>query len=605
MKLDYSIPQFQLLIGSFNATDYLDEIALSLPMHEITQKLTWSGRFKVSFNRKAIAQGLTADQFDQGATPSRWRPGQQPIRLYIKGYPLPVMRIDRYAYNPQTGIGEGSLHQIIDAVATDRPATKGEIEVYYTPLDAIVNSLLKVAFRESAVDPGFSVGGLAGQLLGGFVTRNPIADAQKLLGTQWRTLTVDTSEVTRSHYCGLNNVLFSRALNQIEIEPDIDHINFAASRIIVTGSRQVPKIITPVPGSPKPKLQKTKENLPYTEVYPGSTLYTTPQTFQVQSEKKQIHYQYEDDDSIEFYFFSLVFGGVPSLGFELQSRANRVYPGDNNKAFQVVTVKEWPKGRIKSLGDDSTLAIAQLEVQTETRRRTWVPKLLLVPTVAGQPEDYSLVLKKDEKLTTPPTTDNSNQGTTTDTRTGQPTILEPKAIVEGQKPIADQPMETEPILGVAQVSPAGWSPIAPNDQIIEVGFLPDKDVATQLANNIAVREARRRDSMAVTMPIPDEWLIAGCPILPTVVLWDGAWLAEGLIVSLQGTEAKFAFTAARISRAGIPVYQAVINRKIRAAAFVRVLSLLKVGNPIEGQAGGTTIPIEGQEGGTTILIEQN
>jgi hypothetical protein len=584
MKLDYSIPQFQLLIGSFNATDYLDEIALSLPMHEITQKLSWSGRFKVSFNRKAIAQGLTADQFDQGATPSRWRPGQQPVRLYIKGYPLPVMRIDRYAYNPQTGSGEGSLHQIIDAIATDRPATKGEVEIYYTPLNAIVNSLLAVAFRESTVKPGWSVGGLAGQLLGGFVTRNPIADAQKLLGTQWRTLTVDTAEVTRSHYCGLGNTLFSRALNQIEIEPDIDHINFATSRIIVTGSRQVPKVITPVPGNPKPKLQKTEEKLPYTEVYPGDTLYTTPQTFQTLAEKKRIHYQYKDDARLDFDVFSDLFGAgdTGTLLSDLQRDPRYYYsdnpiilPADPNKPYQVLTIKEWPTGRISSLGQNSDLEIFEVQFQTEDRRRTWVPKLLLVPTVAGQPEDYSLVLKKDEKLTTPPTTDNSNTSTTTDTRTGKPTILEPKAIIEGQKPIADQPMETEPVLGIAQVSPAGWSPIAPSDQIIEVGFLPDKDVAAQLAQNIAVREARRRDSMAVTMPIPDEWLVAGCPILPTVVLWDGAWLAEGLIVSMQGTEAKFAFTAARVSRAGIPVYREVINRKISAAAFVRVRSSIK------------------------------
>jgi hypothetical protein len=74
---------------------------------------------------------------------------------------------------------------------------------------------------------------------------------------------------------------------------------------------------------------------------------------------------------------------------------------------------------------------------------------------------------------------------------------------------------------------------------------------------------------------------------------------------MQGTEAKFAFTAARVSRAGIPVYREVINRKISAAAFVRVQSLLRLGNPIEGQEGGSTISIEGQEGGTTILIEQN
>lgn len=601
--LDYSIPQFQFLVGAFDCTDYLDEIALSLPIHEITQKLTWSGRFKVSYNRKAIANGLTENQFDQGATPSLWRPAQQPIRLSIKNYSLPVMRIERYAYNPQTGIGEGTLHQIVDAVAVDRPATKAEIEIYYTNLNQVVQVLVSNGFRGSAVVPGQAVGGLQGEILGGVITKNPINDAQRLLGTQWRSLTVDNNEVVRSHYCGTGASLFNRTLNQIEIEPDIDHINFAASRVIVTGSRQVPKDIESVPGSPKPKLQKTEEKLPYNEVYPGSDVYTTPQTFQVLAEKKRIHYQYEDDDSVDLGVFGVALG--MGIAFDLQTRANRVYPGDPSKPYQTMTIKEWPIGRIRSLGDNSNLALAVVELQTENRRRIWTCRILITGNITNTPADFDMVLQKDEKLTTPPTTSTSNQSSQIDPRTGLPELLEPKPIIEGQKPIADQPMKTEPIAGLSYVSPAGWSPIQPQDLIVEVGFLPNKAVASQLASNIAQREQRRRDSLAVTMPIPDEWLAAGCPILPTVSLWDGVWLAEGLIVSLAGTEAKFAFTASRISRLGLPVASVLTKLDIRAAPFVRVLSGPRLGNPIEGQAGGTTIPIEGQEGGTTILIEQN
>lgn len=597
--LDYSIPQFQFLIGAFDCTNYLDEIALSLPIQEITQKLTWSGRFKVSFNQKARANGLTDAAFDQNQIPSRWRPAQVPIRLIIKGYTLPVMRIERYAYNPQTSTGEGSLHQILDAVAIDRPATQSEIEIYYTDLNQVVQTLVRDGFLGSAVTPGQAVGGLQGQILGGVITKNPINDAQRLLGTQWQTLTVNTNETVISYYCGLRGSLFSRSLNQIEITPDIDHINFAADRVIVTGSRQVPKDIQAVAGNPKPKLQKTEEKLPYNEVYPGSDVYTTVQTFQVLAEKKRIHYQYEDDDSVDLGVFGVALS--IGIGFEIQTVANRIYPGDPNKPFQTLTIKEWPIGRIRSLGANSALNLAYVEFQTETRRRIWACRILLTGNITNTPADFDMVLQKDEKLTTPPTIDTSNQSSQTDPRTGLPGLLEPKPIIEGQKPIADQPMETQPITGLAQVSPAGWSPIQPQDLIIEVGFLPDTSVANQLAAEIAQREQRRRDQVAVTMPIPDEWLAAGCPILPTVTLWDGTWQAEGLIVSLAGSEAKFAFSASRASRFGLPITSIVKQVNIRAKPFIRVVSTPRLGNPIQGQDG---IPIEGQENGNVILIEQ-
>lgn len=570
--LDYSIPQFQFLVGGFDCTNYLDEIALSLPMHEIAQRLTWNGRFKVSFNRKARANGLPEAAFDQNQMPSRWRPAQVPIRLIIKGYTLPIMRIERYAYNPQTGTGEGSLHQILDVVAVDRPATEPGIEIYYTQLDQVVNVLVADGFRNATVATARSLGGLQGEILGGVVTRNPINDAQRLMGTQWRSLTVNNSETVVSHNCSVSGNLFVRSLSQIEIEPDIDHINFAATRVIVTGSRQVPKDIQPTPGQPKPKLQKTTEQQPYNQVYPGADGQgnnITPTTAEV----KTIGYLYPNDRRLPFEIAALV---PTELLFDLQTK-QPIKGAENDKPYLTITVKEWPIGRITSLGSNNSLRIALVEIQSETNRSQYVPKLLLVPTVAGQPENFTLVPKASEKLTTTPVSPRSNQSDEIDPKTGRQLLLEPKPIIEGQKPIADQPMETQAVTGIASVYPAGWSPIQQHDHIVEVGFLPNEQIADQLAQNLAAREQRRRDSLKVVMPIPDEWLAANCPILPRVTLWDGTWLAEGLIVSLQGSEAKFAFSASRIARfnaggVAIPVYLEVVDRTIKAATFVRYRS---------------------------------
>ena len=70
MRLDYSVPQFQFLIGNFDATDYLDAISLSVPHLEINQPLIWTGRFSLSYNRKAISSGLSEGYFNQLTTPN-------------------------------------------------------------------------------------------------------------------------------------------------------------------------------------------------------------------------------------------------------------------------------------------------------------------------------------------------------------------------------------------------------------------------------------------------------------------------------------------------------------------------------------------------------
>jgi hypothetical protein len=94
------------------------------------------------------------------------------------------------------------------------------------------------------------------------------------------------------------------------------------------------------------------------------------------------------------------------------------------------------------------------------------------------------------------------------------------------------------------------------------------------------------------MPIPDEWLAAGCPALRRVHLHDGQWQADGLILSMQAGEAKFAFTAARIDRLGVPLIKAINEIQEGISFSVEITSSTRP-EPVQ-----TTIDI------TTILVTE-
>jgi hypothetical protein len=567
MRLDYSVPNFQFLIGNFDCTNYLDEISLSLPMHEIGQILTWTGRIRVSYNRAAIKAGLAEGDFDPWVTPGRWRPTQVPVTLKIKGHTLPIMRIDRYAYNHQNQAGEGTLHQILDAVAFDQPAEvqvggatiSGIGALPVTSVAAIVDRLIGEAFRGAMVAPPRLTGGQAGLIYGLIYSRNPIQDAQKLCGAQWQWLTVDALErILAINGSPPPTPLFTRTLGQIEWEPDVDHLNFAAQRVIVTGSHQQPaKVKCPdEPLNPvldrkgRPKLQKTIERQPFNQVFAknngGSIAPTT-------SEVKWIFYQYPDELSWDSQLYQFV---PTDLLFDLQSDK----PVDGaaiDSPCQTVTVAQWPAGRIFSkLGTDTSLAVYSLEIQSERRRGRFVPAGVLKPSLGNV---FSLSEERYEILTTKPVEPGNNHAGVVDPKTGQSKCLEPLPKAEERKPLAELPLETVAVRGLAYVAPPNWVPIIRQDLIMEVGFLPSDASANYLAEQVAKREAWRRDSVKVTMPIPDEWLVAGCPPLRRCYLQDGNWQMDGLIVSMQAGEAKFAFTAARIDRLGEPAMVAIEN----------------------------------------------
>ncbi len=578
MRLDYSIPSFSFAIGSFNASDYLLELSMSQPLHEIGQALTWNGSFKVAYNRGALRDGLVEGDFDQFLNPGRWRPAQHPVLIEIGGYPLPVMRIDRYAYNYDTQVGEGSLVQILDVVSGDRPPARqtgiftstSKIDIEWSVTGA-VDYLLHKAFIGAAHIPNFYFLPAGGLVYDELLSNDPVPDAMRLLGSNWQWLTVDINEDVRAiqPFPHLATPLFARNLRQYDITPDTQQLQSTVSSVLVTGSFQRRKKrecdVSPQPIDPnldrkaRPKIQKTAEQKPFKEMFGEGSLNLTT------SEIKTIYYQYPDDQNWE----SSLWGYLSvSMAYDVQTD----YPIEGaplDLPCQTVVVREQPAGRVfPELGTNTSLIVAEITIQSERRRATYVPAGVVDPSLGT---DTSLVATTYEVLTTKPVIpDKVNHAGEADPKTGQAQCLEPTPKKEERIPLAEIPLETIACRGEASISYVGWTPFCAKTKVVEVGYCPDN--AAFLAQMIAKREVWRQDVAKVEMPIPFEWLAAGCPSLPRVRLQDGDFLADGLILQMAGTpegyKASFAFSAARITKTGVPLYFERLERKLGVKARI-------------------------------------
>lgn len=571
--LDYTVPQFQFLIGGFDASEYLDSISLSVPMHEPGQPLLWSGRFAVSNNLRARANGLTDNDFDEYGTPSRWRPYQAAVRLNIEGYQSPVFRIENYRYNPQTNIGEGILTQIPTAVAGDRPGVSIPTTVSGN-IGTAIERLTTASFLGATVQPGRALAGDGGVLDVPLVTRNPWSDAVRLASLSWNWLSVNGSELIVTVSGSNNNLVFSRMLEQVELVPDLDAIYQSAQKVIVTGARQVTDTSVADPlvnnqTAPRPKVKSADEYRPAGAVFASLAPSTAPVLF----ERKTIIYQYWDDDDWSNY---LPFGTfLTSFLYDIQSQTQTginpygVPPVDLNVPMQTITIKQQPRGFLfPSLAPDASLITGEVLVESNLRKLTIKPLGVLFSS-AGT--DATLTIEKRESLTTaliPPGAQIVSPATNPN---GTPQQFESRPKLEPQQPIATRPLKTEVLKGEAQLSPLGWVPVLAKPLVVDFGFLPDNARATLLANKIAVREQQRRDQVLVDMPIPTEWLANGWPLLSRSIIGGNTYLMDGIAISIADGQAAFGFTGglvglgATINVGGVPTvvtvpqYQVIQN----------------------------------------------
>ncbi len=560
--LDYSVPPLQFLIGGFDASQYLDNISLSVPMHEPGQALLWSGRFTVSNNLRARSNGLTDNDFDEYGTPSRWRPYQQQVRLNIRGTLSPVFRIENYRYNAQTNTGEGILTQIPMAVAGDRPGEIVETTVSGN-IGTAISRLLSAAFRGATVQPGLSPIDDGGVLDVPLVTRDPWADAARLSGINWHWLAVNGSESIVSVDGSAANLVFARSMLDIEPVPDLAAIYQSAQKVIVTGARQVtdtsvadPAVNTnPTPTAPRPKFKATTENRPAGTVFPAQAPSTSPIVF----EQKTIIYQYWDDDDWSSYVPFGVF--LTSFLYDIQSQTQTginpygVPPVDLNVPMQTITIKQQPRGFLfPSLAPDATLITGEVLVESNLRKLTIKPLGVLFSSLET---NATLTIEKRESLTSQLIPPGAQITPVKVSPSGSPQVYEARPKLESPQPVATRPLKTEVLKGTSQLSPLGWTPVLAKPLVVDFGFLPDQARADGLAQKIAIREQRRRDQVLVDMPIPTEWLTSGWPLLGSCQIGGDRYLMDGCAISISGGEAKFGFTGALISKGGTAVINGV------------------------------------------------
>jgi hypothetical protein len=599
--LDYSIGSFTLSIGGFDATDYLDTLKVTQGTADLGKALTWTGEFELSLNRKAQAAGLDHDDFDPLALPTRWRPDQVPVVLTIEDYPIPTLRIRKYVYNPQTRVGRGDLYQVLDTVAGDRPAEEIATTVGRdgTALTDVTVKLLEAAFAGATLMPAIALSPLTGYLDTRLTSRDPLADAQRLTATNYVWLWVDSAEQIRTANGdpSVNPVLFVRSLGQVEWEPDLENIDFAAEQIIVTGSRQraAPGGVTlkvlsqPLDDSHDEEGRQIKLTVPtYKKKADLYDLYDDEgkplDTSDVLAEVKTVLYRY--------WGINTDFETLPAINVaqgEAESILQQFPPLESlgyatGDLVETVTSFERTAGEVypDEQPASTSLFVAEKLVERDYARIKYLTKGQTNPD--AYPGDTTLEVAKAEAIASgrvePDGAVRNQKG-----KDGEALRLEKPPRKEWTVTQADVPLTTQNLRGECQLQPIGWTPFRQKPLVEDIGFLPSQAHADNLARQLGMREIRRRDAVSITMPIPVEWLAAGCPPLTRCQIHNAELQIDEPILILDGSsrEMSLSFTGGRIGT--IPT----IPEPVPPVPFVPVNGLMVV--PIAGirAIGGSAV----------------
>jgi hypothetical protein len=563
MKLDYSPPPFTVHLGNFEITKYVTSWEMRSPALELNTLAAWTGDFEVFFSNRF---GLTENDFSEQYFPARWRTAQAQVLITVMGRSLPVMRIDRYAYDPQTRTGKGSLVQYLGSIAGNRPSAIPDTKVgAQMPLKEVVEVLVDAAMEPARIKKFREITGITGTLDAPLSTRDPIVDAQKFCGVNWQWLTVNSTEkiVTVGGDPAKYPVLMYRSIGQVEWQPDHDAIYFAADKVIVTGACQVPDPGKPC-GTPNPNVDEKgrTKRVPTTEMQPFKTIFPGPYSSNpTVAEEKMVMFAYRNEPTpgtisfgissyINFITFETGNFDPYDLMRDLDSASSIALKDvDEKTAIHTVTVKSWPAGRIfPRLGANTNLHVVEIEVVSPFIRAVWTCEGLLRPETG---DNFTLVRKSREVLSA----DRNHGCGGLNPKTGTTIVFEDKPKAELPQPAPLVPLKTVSIRAECVVDPAGWVPLIKNPHIVEVGFLPSQGHGDNLAVQIANQQVRRRNLVHVSEPLRNaiEWLDAGCPVVGRVRIHDGEFGFESVIVGMGNNEAKFSIACGRMALINPPI----------------------------------------------------
>jgi hypothetical protein len=590
MRLDYSYQSIRIFVGvlQFEITDYLDDFDMGVPDADIGQRLTWAGSFNLTYNSKALRAGLSEDDFSPYVHPERWR-SDVPIFIEFTAGSVTTripLRIQNYSYlsarGDRGGVGSGTFHSILDALAKDRPGEDAGFDVGGggTPLVQAVTTLLGLGFGVSSLTPSIGAINLTGALDDKVSSRNPINDCADLCAPCWQWLSTGVNE-TISTISGdplSHPILFARPLGAFEIEPELDGRGDWFSKAIVTGSYQqaVPpkeecddREIDSLDSKGRPGSIKTTTMATFAEVFPGRNFSgvningVVVQSYdtEVLKEEKIILYQYGDTPEVTVgtttsnmfgAMTNAVFGtGIPNLVTVGNNLPTIPIDPDNESAVVTVTISIQLAGAIyPQLGVNTARKVASIQIEWERAKIIYKPRGTIREAYGA---DYTMVVSPRETVDE----DSAAKPRVVAGRPkGSPPGTPNKCLEKAKQPEPRQTapqwtMETVPVRAEATIAPQNWAPLIQLPKIEDFGFIPSQAHAQYLADQVAARCAREFDAWNVSIPPPSEWIVAGCPPYFRCHLHDATYEATAVRVIINQNRRAMEFQANRIGTAPI------------------------------------------------------
>ena len=531
--LNYELSSLSVKVGSFDITQYIDSLTVGLPPISIDIPQLYTGNFSLSFNAKAIADGLSDTDFSEFYTPSRWRKGQAKFEIIINGYTLPILRIDEYKYDDDTHVGEGTLVQLPSFfdVFNQKELVSVNPKVGGTPLSTIIGKLLDEV-RGSV--PGSFTNDSA-SLDGSYDLPVYFSDITKLIqqfcGTQQAFIWCDNTEKIKFRKVNLfeaNSIV--RSKSKYESKRNLNNINFAAEVVKVTGNKEVAKL-------PPPE-ETTGNVLGGGSAPPDYTDEGYPVSFQVVSRSTYgaVFGDLKDNvgnslltpsnidtpivNKIENYYYTYgTYTSGESAGkkyriseqISTQKLAGEMYAKltDSNGIPLITSLN------VASILEFSSIVLNEARGQTVTTTKgqayanaksatgtTVIDSLGVARQTVVLPQEIDAPVSPKPPYFVPPTPKNPN--------TGGSVGVQPGVTPESPQAQSEYDYTTELYTGTCTINPVGWSAFLPKQLSIDVGFIPSQAIAQKLACWISRIELGRRDATEYTLPIPIEWLANGC-----------------------------------------------------------------------------------------------
>lgn len=575
MLLDYSVPDFELLI---NGTDYADlvvSLTVSHALSEPERSIIWEGDFELAYTLEAQRGGLTEDDLNEKLTPAVWRPFLAPVLLRINSTTVLAMRIENYRWNIAEKKGIGKLTQKLSKLDRTVPGIAALVPGENIPTANVVNRLL-------GADSVITAGLIAGTMNVPLTSTQPLNDAQAIAAAYWGWIYTNTSEQydVRGRG-GFVPPVFVRSLKQVELEPNPDAINFVAAETIATGLKQEaepyktererqlereqgePSTTSPEGirrENPRPTTTRrrgitasspssisedlgdrnlntdgegrsrkviTETSKPIGLVFPQLGTSTTA----IVAERKTIYYLYLDG-----FDSSLI--GLPQ---EILFKANglRLPTTEWTDVVATLTYYERPAGlTFPQLGTNANLRFAEAVLESYQSKTIWKPAGVLFPQLGT---NFNARQESDELITEGTLIRNRNN--TLDDRdpiTGQRRELEPIPLREPRQPIPELSINREPVRGRSLLNPSS-GPSNNNTNVIRMQYTPDAERAAAFASEFAKREFQRRDSVTVTMPLPPEYVANLFQPFTVCAIHDAVYIIDNPVIDIGDKQCTFTF----------------------------------------------------------------